>query len=70
MTAPFRMWVAECPFRKNGTPVLGNMGARAEPVVVMTTETWRRLCDAVPQLQTTMFEVGTDGPPAEEVRRG
>jgi hypothetical protein len=47
-----------CPFRKSGSPVLGTMGSSIQPVVVMTTETWTRLCADVPQLQTTMFEVG------------
>jgi hypothetical protein len=55
----FRMWVAHCPFRRDGSPVLGTMGSRIEPVVVMTTETWKRLCEQVPALQTTEFQVGT-----------
>ena len=54
-----RMWVLHCPFRKNGTPVLGTFGATEQPIVMMTLETWKKLCADVPQLQTTMFEVGS-----------
>lgn len=54
----YRIWAMHCPFRKSGSPVLGTMGSSIQPVVVMTTETWTRLCADVPQLQTTMFEVG------------
>lgn len=56
---PFRIWVAECPFRKNGSPVLGSFGARTNTVVIMNWQTWQRLCETVPQLATTQFEVGT-----------
>lgn len=55
----YTMWVAHCPFRKNGSPVLGTMGSSEQAVVVMTTDEWRRLCADVPQLQTTQFRVGT-----------
>lgn len=54
-----RMWVMHCPFRRTGSPVLGTFGARTEPVVIMTAETWKQLCDRVPALQTMEFEVGT-----------
>lgn len=57
--APYTMWVAHCPFRRSGSPVLGTMGSSIQGVIVMTTDEWRRLCDAVPQLQTTQFRVGT-----------
>lgn len=56
---PYTMWVAYCPFRKNGSPVLGNLGSSIKSVVVMTTDEWRRLCANVPQLQTTTFNVGS-----------
>ena len=55
----YRIWALHCPFRKSGTPVLGNFGATTKPVVILTMETWKRLCADVPQLQTTQFEVGT-----------
>lgn len=54
----FRMWAMHCPFRKTGSPVLGTFGAREEAVVILTLATWKALCVAVPQLQTTQFEVG------------
>jgi hypothetical protein len=59
LTAKFRIWVIHCPFRKDGTPVVGTFGAAVEPVVVFKMETWKRLCEAVPALQTTQFEVGS-----------
>jgi hypothetical protein len=57
--AKYRIWVTHCPFRKTGSPVLGTFGRDIKPVVIFTMETWNRLCQDVPQLQTTMFEVGT-----------
>lgn len=56
---PFRMWVMECPFRKTGTPVLGSFGASSANVVIMRADEWKRLCEEVPQLATTQFEVGS-----------
>lgn len=56
---PLRIWATGCAFRKTGSPVLGNMGATIQPVVVMTMATWNELCARVPQLQTMQFEVGT-----------
>lgn len=55
---PFRMFAADCPFRKNGSPVLGNFGGRVRQVIVMEMAEWNRLCAAVPELQTKIFEVG------------
>ena len=57
----FRLWVFHCPFRKDGTPVLGTCGATIQPVVLMTMDTWTRLCAEVPALQTRQFEVWTYG---------
>lgn len=56
---PFRIWVADCPFRRNGSPVLGTMGSSVRTIIVIEDETWRRLCAEVPQLAATHFEVGT-----------
>jgi hypothetical protein len=55
----YRMWAMHCPFKKTGFPVLGSFGASEKAVVIMTVETWKRLCADVPQLQTTQFEVGS-----------
>lgn len=55
---PIRMWVLECPFRKDGVPVLGTFGSRSGNVVIFTVAAWKQLCEDVPGLQTTMFEVG------------
>ena len=57
----YRIWVMHCPFRKTGTPVLGTFGAQIEPVVIFKMATWKRLCQDIPALQTTMFEVGSYG---------
>lgn len=56
---PYRMWCLPCPFTKTGVPVLGSFGKTEKAVIVMTVETWKRLCEDVPQLQTTQFEVGS-----------
>ena len=56
--AKYRIWVVHCPFRKDGTPVLGRVGRTVRSVVVIELATWKKLCQDVPQLQTTMFEVG------------
>lgn len=57
-TPKFRIWALHCPFRKNGTPVLGTFGGSIRGVVIFEMETWNRLCKEIPQLQTTEFEVG------------
>jgi hypothetical protein len=54
-----RIWVMHCPFRKTGSPVLGTFGATTKPIVMMTLDTWKKLCQDVPALQTTQFEVGS-----------
>lgn len=55
----YRIWAMQCPFRKTGSPVLGTFGASIRGVVIFDVATWKRLCQDVPQLQTTMFEVGS-----------
>lgn len=57
--AKYRIWALHCPFKKDGFPSVGNFGATVKPVVIMSMETWKRLCADVPQLQTTQFNVGT-----------
>lgn len=56
---PLRIWVMHCPFRKTGSPVLGTFGASIEGVVIVKMEDWEKLCEDVPQLKTTQFEVGS-----------
>lgn len=53
------IWVAHCPFRKTGSPVLGTFGRTTRPVVVMTLATWKALCEEVPALAAKQFNVGT-----------
>lgn len=57
-----RIWVQHCPFRKTGSPVLGTCGATIQPVVIMKLDTWTRLCQSIPELSATQFEVGTVEP--------
>lgn len=56
---PFTIWALHCPFRKEGSPVLGNMGSSIRGVIVMEAETWKQLCEAHPSLKTQQFRVGT-----------
>lgn len=58
--ALYRIWVAHCPFKKNGFPSLGTFGKSEAPVVIMTVATWQKLCADIPALQTTQFEVGAN----------
>jgi hypothetical protein len=55
----YRIWVMQCPFKKDAAPSLGTFGKTIEPVVIFKLATWKKLCADVPQLQTTMFEVGS-----------
>jgi len=57
--SPIRMWVLEAPFNKRGVPVMGQFGSRSGNVVVFSMAAWKKLCEDVPQLQTTQFEVGS-----------
>ena len=57
--APIQIWAAWCPFRKAGSPVLGNMGATVRNVIIIEQSEWSRILDAAPQLKTTPFNVGT-----------
>lgn len=59
MPTMFRIWVTPMLFKKNGFPALGSFGASESTVVIFKMETWKRLCEEVPQLQTTQFEVGS-----------
>lgn len=56
---PVRMWVLDAPFNKRGVPLMGQFGSRSGHVVIFTVSEWKRLCENVPQLQTTQFEVGS-----------
>jgi hypothetical protein len=58
--APLRIWALHCPFRRNGSPVLGSFGSTEQPVVIMTADTWTRLCLEIPELGQRQFSVGTD----------
>jgi hypothetical protein len=56
---PMRIWAMWCPFRKSGSPVVGTFGHTERDVIIIPTETWRRLCHEIPALATRHFEVGT-----------
>ena len=53
-----RIWAMECPFRKDGSPVLGSFGSITRSVVIVPVELWTRLCKDNPALAATEFEVG------------
>lgn len=55
----FTIWAMDCPFRKAGSPVLGTMGSSIRRVIVIEMDEWQRMNDAIPQLATTQFRVGT-----------
>lgn len=57
---PYRIWALHCPFRKNGTPVLGTMGSTIQGVIVIQVETWRRMVREIPALAAAPFEVGEE----------
>jgi len=53
-----RIWALHCPFTKTGFPVLGNFGRTIRPVVIIPMATWTKLCQDIPELGKTQFEVG------------
>lgn len=57
--SPARIWVLHCPFTKTGFPNLGNFGSSVKPVVIIPLATWTELCQRIPALATTPFEVGS-----------
>ena len=44
----FTMHTAFCPFRKDGTPVVGTMGSTARHVVLMESDDFKRLLKLIP----------------------
>lgn len=58
---PLRIWSLPCPFRKDGTPVLGSFGANIRSVIILDYSTWQRLCEEIPALAQRKFEVGELG---------
>lgn len=56
--SPLRIWAVHCPFRKDGSPVIGGFGSIIRPIVIIDMDTWTELCKRVPQLQTMKFDVG------------
>lgn len=55
---PITIFMGTTTFRKDGTPVLGTMGASARRVVLIEAGEWKRLSAAHPSLQTQQFRVG------------
>ncbi len=58
----YRVWSIDMPFRKDGAPVAGTMGSTIKRVLVIEAETFKRLIDEHPSLQTARFDVGEFGP--------
>lgn len=61
MDDPITMFVVACPFRKDGSPVVGNIGSSVRRVIIIDADNWTRLKDAIPALQTQTFRVGELG---------
>lgn len=55
---PPTIWMGTTAFRKEGTPVLGNMGRSHGRVVIIDAPTWRRLLEEHPTLKAAHFRVG------------
>jgi hypothetical protein len=56
---PYTIWSMPTTFRRDGSPVMGSFGASVQQVVVMTSETFKRLVRENPDLSTAQFNVGT-----------
>lgn len=55
---PYRVWQGVTTFRKNGTPVLGSVGASAARVIVMTADTFKRFMREHPDAADIKIELG------------
>jgi hypothetical protein len=53
----YTIWHGFTTFRKNGTPIMGTLGASAKPVVIMESETFQRLVREHPSLATVVFRM-------------
>jgi len=56
---PFTVWALDAPFDKHGVPRMGNYGVSVRRVVVMESETFKRLIDEHPSLKLAQFQVGS-----------
>ncbi len=57
MADPYRVWQLYMPFTKEDFPVRGNFGSKILPVVVIETETFRRMINDHESLKDTKFEL-------------
>ena len=55
---PYTVWATAAPFRKNGTPIVGNVGSSIESVVIMKADTFKRLVNE-PGLAQVEWRLGT-----------
>jgi hypothetical protein len=58
MGEPFTIWALDAPFDKYGVPRMGNVGQSIRLVVVMESETFKRLLREHPSLATEQFRLG------------
>jgi hypothetical protein len=58
MSEPYTLWRFDAPFTKQGVPVMGTCGASVGAVVVMRTETLKRMIDEHPTLKVAEFRIG------------
>ena len=57
---PYRIWKEWMPFRKNGSPVVGNMGSSGASVVIIRADVFQRMLREHPTLMASTFEMPTD----------
>lgn len=59
--APIRIWALHVPFNKRGFPALGHSFAArtTKGCIIIPADKWTELCQRIPDLAATQFEVGT-----------
>lgn len=60
-TQPIRIWALFVPFNKRAFPVFGNSFAAvtSKSCIIIPADKWTELCNRIPELAATQFEVGT-----------
>lgn len=58
---PIRIWALHVPFNKRGFPVFGHSFAAvsSKGCIIIPADKWTALCQRIPELAATQFEVGT-----------
>jgi hypothetical protein len=58
---PYTLWRMDCPFRKTGSPITGNIGSTYRSVVIMETAEFQRMLRDHPSLtaEDVKFNLGS-----------